>query len=106
MKECGARVSRSVSRRLRAMITRLLMMVPVFGIAAASPVEARTQDDGLAIARVDQIRQQLRAQDGLRVQDEEKTCSDRQQFAQWYNFPNWPNWKNWNDWANRRDKRY
>jgi hypothetical protein len=82
------------------------MMVPIVGIAAASPVEAGTQDEGLSIMRVDQIRQQLRAQDGLRVQAGEKACSGRRQFAQWYNFPNWPNWKNWNDWANRRDKRY
>ena len=100
MKGRGARVSRSVSRRFRAMITRLLMMVPAVGIAAASPVEAGTQDEGLAIMRVDQIRQQLRVQDG------EKACFGRRQFAQWYNFPNWPNWKNWNDWANRPDRRY
>ena len=99
MRRCGARVSRSVSRRLGAMITRLLMAVPVVGVAAASPVEAGVPDDGLVIARVEQIRHQLR------VHDNEATDSGRRQFAQWYNFPNWPNWKNWNDWANRRDRR-
>jgi hypothetical protein len=84
------------------MITRLLMAVPVVGVAAVSPVEAgtpddRRADDELAIARVEQIRHQLR------VHDDEVACSERRQFAQWYNFPNWPNWKNWNDWDNRRD---
>jgi hypothetical protein len=87
------------------MITRLLMAVPVIGVATASPVEARTPDDGLAIGRVEQIRQQLHVQDGVRVQNGEMACSGRRQLAQWYNFPNWPNWKNWNDWANRRDRR-
>jgi hypothetical protein len=85
------------------MISRLLMMVPVVGIAAA--VEAGTQDDGPAIARVEQIRQQLRVQDGLRAQDGEKACSGLRQLAQWYNFPNWPNWQNWNNWANWRARR-
>jgi hypothetical protein len=81
------------------------MAVPVVGVAAASPVQAGTPDDGaaddeLAIARVEQIRHQLRVHDG------EAARSGRRQFAQWYNFPNWPNWKNWNDWANRGDRRY
>lgn len=87
------------SRRFRTMITRLLMMVPVVGVAAASPVESGTPDDGPAITRVEQIRHQLR------VQDDAVTRSGRRQFAQWYNFPNWPNWKNWNDWANSRGSR-
>ena len=102
MKGFGGRVSRGVSRRLRAMMTRLLVAVPVIGVAAASSVQAGTPgfaDNEPAIARVEQIRQQLR------VHDNEAACSGRRQFAQWYNFPNWPNWKNWNDWANRRDRR-
>ena len=105
MRGCGGRVNQGVSRRLRAMITRLLMAIPVAGVAAASPVQAGTADDGLAddelaITRVEQIRHQLRLRDG------EVACSGRRQLAQWYNFPNWPNWKNWNDWANQRDRRY
>ena len=104
MRGCAERVSRKVSRRLRTMMTRLLMAVPVVGVAAASPVQAATPNDGLAndelaIARVEQIRQQLRLHDG------EAAGSGRRQLAQWYNFPNWPNWKNWSDWANRRDRR-
>ena len=64
MRRCGAPVSRSVSRRLRAMITRLLMAVSVVGGSPASPVEAGTPHDRpvggeLSGARVGPIPPQL-----------------------------------------------
>ena len=92
-KRCGAAV-RILTKRLRAVSARLLMAVPFVGAAMASTAEGRAADDRPAIARVEQIRQQLRAHDDTLAPPQSR------QFAQWYNFPNWSNWKNWGDWNN------
>jgi hypothetical protein len=83
-----------LTKRLRAIFARLLMTIPFVGAAMASSAEGRVTDDGPAIARVEQIRQQMRAH------DDKLAPSRSRQTAQWYNFPNWPNWKNWGDWDN------
>jgi hypothetical protein len=97
-KDIGA-AGRILTKRLRAIFARVLVAVPFIGATMVSSAEGRAADDEPAIARLEQIRHQLRVQDG------KMASSSRRQLAQWYNFPNWMNWKNWNDWDNSRNRR-
>lgn len=93
-KRIGA-AGRILTERLGVIGARLLMTLPFIGAAMASSAESSpVNDDGPAIARVEQIRQQLRMHDGALDPPRSR------QIAQWYNFPNWSNWKNWGDWDN------
>ncbi len=96
MRQRGAALIRILARRGGAIVGRLLMAAPFVGVAATSSAKSLSPDEEPAIARVEQIRNQLRVQDGKMVR------SERRQFAQWYN---WPDWKNWSDWDNADRRR-
>ena len=67
-----------------------LVFISILSLITVPAESSSTSVEGMAIDRVDSIREKL-----LRHDSEEKT-----NLAQWPNWPNWPNWGNWGNWGN------